>query len=156
MGPLVSDRQLDRVTGYVERGTDDGATLITGGHRVDGPGYFMEPTVLTDVDPGSELWREEIFGPVVCATPFESVEDAVEMANDSVYGLAAGIFSRDLAKAERLARRLEAGTVWINAYNLFDPAVPWGGMKSSGLGRENGRDALDLYTEEKVIWAGLS
>jgi acyl-CoA reductase-like NAD-dependent aldehyde dehydrogenase len=155
MGPLVSDDQLQRVLGYVSKGRDEGATVLAGGERVGSEGYFLAPTALAGVRPESALWQEEIFGPVVCAAKFGDLDEALAMANDTNYGLAAGIFTRDLAKAHYLADHLHVGTVWINTYNLFDPAVPWGGFKDSGIGRDNGRNAMDMYTEEKVVWMGL-
>jgi phenylacetaldehyde dehydrogenase len=154
MGPLVSDEQLERVTGYVERGKKAGAKALIGGEPVGGPGYFYKPTVLTNVKPDMEVVREEIFGPVVVASPFDDLNELARQANDTRYGLSAGIWTKDINKAHALASKLQAGTVWINCYNVFDPHLPFGGYKESGLGREMGPEALDLYTEVKAVVVG--
>ena len=155
LGPLVSDEQMDRVTGYLKSGFEDGARAVVGGKRRGNDGYFVEPTVLVDTKPHMKIMREEIFGPVVCATPFTDLDEIARVANDTTYGLAAGIWTRDLSKAHRLASKINAGTVWINTYNLFDPAMPFGGYKESGWGREGGREVLELYTEVKTVCVKL-
>jgi len=155
MGPLVSDEQLRRVTGYLDSGKADGATAITGGGRHGDQGYFVEPTVLTGVRPDMKVVREEIFGPVVVAAPFSNLEDIAAAANDSDYGLGAGIWTQDISKAHALAKKLRAGTVWINCYNVFDAALPFGGYKQSGWGREMGHEALEAYTEVKAVTTQL-
>ncbi len=154
MGPLVSDEQFNRVSSMVKGGLAAGAKATVGGGPVDGPGYFFKPTVLVDTKPNMQVVREEIFGPVVCASPFDDVEDLAKQANDTEYGLSAGVWTNDLAKAHRMARRLKAGTVWVNCYNVFDPHMPFGGYKQSGLGREMGPEVLDLYTEVKSVCIG--
>ncbi len=155
MGPLVSQEQLDRVCGFLASGVEDGAQTVTGGKRVGDAGYFVEPTVITSTRPDMKIAREEIFGPVVVAEPFTEVDELMPVANDSVYGLAAGIWTGDLSKAHRTAERLRAGTVWINCYNIFDAAMPFGGYKQSGWGREMGREVLESYTETKAVCVGL-
>jgi phenylacetaldehyde dehydrogenase len=155
MGPLVSDEQLRRVTGYLESGREDGATALTGGGRWGDTGYFVEPTVLTNTTPDMKVVREEIFGPVVVAAPFQSIEDIAAAANDSDYGLGAGIWTQDISKAHALAKKLRAGTVWINCYNVFDASLPFGGYKQSGWGREMGHEVLEAYTEVKAVTAQL-
>ena len=155
MGPLVSDEQLRRVTGYLDSGREDGATALTGGTRFGDKGYFVEPTVLTNTTPDMKVVREEIFGPVVVAAPFQSLDDIAAAANDSEYGLGAGIWTQDISKAHALAKKLRAGTVWINCYNVFDASLPFGGYKQSGWGREMGHEALEAYTEVKAVTAQL-
>ena len=156
MGPMVSESQYNRVCGYLESGLAEGAKAVAGGGKLGGKGYFVEPTVLVDTNPDMKVIREEIFGPVVAAIPFKELDDAlVRAANDTIYGLAAGVWTRDLSKAHSLAGKLKAGTVWINCYNIFDAALPFGGYKQSGWGREMGRDALDLYTQKKAVCAAL-
>ena len=155
MGPLVSDEQLDRVTGYMNAGQESGATCVTGGTRRGEQGYFVSPTVITDTRDDMSIVREEIFGPVVVADPFDDLEEIIARSNDSAYGLAAGIWTSDIAKAHRVAARLRAGTVWVNTYNIFDAALPFGGYKQSGWGREMGREVIDLYTETKAVCVGL-
>jgi phenylacetaldehyde dehydrogenase len=154
MGPLVSSDQFARVTGLVASGRQQGATLATGGARPErfGKGYFVAPTVFTDVQPDMRIVREEIFGPVVCAVPFSDPSEVVAAGNDTTYGLAAAVWTRDLGRAHRLARSLKAGTVWINCYNVFDAAAPFGGYRQSGFGREMGKAALELYTQIKTVW----
>ncbi|MEV5539981.1 aldehyde dehydrogenase family protein [Saccharopolyspora shandongensis] len=155
LGPLVSQEQFDRVTGYVAAGLSDGARALTGGKRWGDSGFFVEPTVLVDVQPEFSVVREEIFGPVVAALPFSAEQGVAPAANDSVYGLAAGVWTRDISKAHRVAKQLKAGSVWINQYNGFDTALPFGGYKQSGWGRELGADAIDLYTQTKAVNAAL-
>jgi aldehyde dehydrogenase (NAD+) len=159
MGPVVSAQQLETVLGYVEAGRREGATLAAGGERVrvgDGRGYFVQPTVFTGVSNGMRIAREEIFGPVLSVIPFKDADDAIAQGNETFYGLAAAVWTRDVGKALRAARALRAGTVWVNAYNLFDAALPFGGFKESGFGRELGQAGLDLYTEVKSVWVDLS
>jgi len=155
MGPLVSQEQLDRVCGYLESGVSEGARAIVGGERQGNKGYFVKPTVLINTNETMKVVREEIFGPVVTAIPFDDPADVIMKANNTVYGLAAGIWTRDISKAHRLAAQLRAGTVWINCYNVFDAALPFGGYKQSGWGREMGRDVLELYTEVKSVCTAL-
>lgn len=151
MGPLISDEQLNRVLGYLKAGQDEGAKTVTGGKRVGNRGYFVEPSVLINTEPGMKVVEEEIFGPVVCAIPFSDPQEVVQAANKNIYGLAAAVWTKDISKAHRVASEMRAGTVWINCYNVFDSAMPFGGYKQSGWGRELGHDALELYTEKKAI-----
>ena len=155
MGPLVSKEQLDRVTGYLEAGFKEGAEFVVGGHKMPGGGYFVEPTVMVKTNPDMKVVREEIFGPVVCAMPFSDEDKLVAEANQSEYGLAAAVWTSDIKKAHRIANKLRAGTVWINCYNVFDAALPFGGYKQSGWGREMGHEVLEMYTEVKTVCAQL-
>src|SRR4029079_246722 len=155
MGPLVSDEQFRRVTGYLESGKADGATALAGGRRYGERGYFVEPTVLTNTRPDMKVVREEIFGPVLVASPFTDLDQIAGVANDSEYGLGAGIWTRDISKAHALAKKIRAGTVWINCYNVFDAALPFGGYKQSGWGREMGHQVLEAYTEVKAVTTQL-
>jgi len=151
MGPLVSKEQLDRVCGYLESGFSEGAKATAGGKKIGNQGYFVEPTVLVNTDHKMKVVQEEIFGPVVTAIPFKDADSVLPIANDNIYGLAAGIWTKDISKAHRVAEKLRAGTVWINCYNIFDAALPFGGYKQSGWGREMGKDSLELYTEVKAV-----
>lgn len=158
-GPLITDVQLDRVMGYVDAAASHGATLECGGGRLGGDlsnGYFMEPTVVSDVTDDQALVREEIFGPVVAVMPFTDRDEVIARANDTRFGLAAGVWSKDLATVHEVASRVRAGTVWVNSWGLTSAAVPFGGMKQSGHGREMGEEALELYTETKSVWMGWS
>ncbi|HLH84126.1 MAG TPA: aldehyde dehydrogenase family protein [Trebonia sp.] len=155
MGPLVSDEQLRRVIGYLESGRQDGAKAVTGGGRHGDKGYFVEPTVLTNTTPDMKVVREEIFGPVVVAAPFQSIDEIAAAANDTDYGLGAGIWTQDISKAHALAKKIRAGTVWINCYNVFDASLPFGGYKQSGWGREMGHEVLQAYTEVKAVTVQL-
>jgi len=155
MGPLVSEEQLNRVCGYLESGFSQGAKAAAGGHKTGDKGYFVEPTVLVDTTEDMKVVQEEIFGPVVVAMPFSSTEEIIPRANDNVYGLAAGIWTRDISKAHRMAESLQAGTVWINCYNIFDAALPFGGYKQSGWGREMGHEVLNNYTQTKAVCARI-
>ena len=155
MGPLVSEEQLQRVCNYLEIGMKEGAKAVTGGKKAGDKGYFVEPTVLVDTKENMRVVQEEIFGPVVAAIPFDDPEELIPRANDSVYGLAAGVWTKDISKAHQVAAALRAGTVWINCYNIFDAALPFGGYKQSGWGREMGKDVLELYTQTKAVCARL-
>ena len=157
MGPLVSSEQYQRVTGFLKAGQSEGAKIAVGGGRPKqfDKGYFVSPTVFTDVKPDMKILREEIFGPVVCAIPFKDPDEVLRAGNDTEYGLAAAVWTKDISKAHRLAEGLKAGTVWVNCYNMFDAAAPFGGYKQSGFGREMGKAALELYTQIKTVWVNL-
>jgi phenylacetaldehyde dehydrogenase len=151
MGPLVSQEQYDRVCGFLESGNEEGAKAVAGGKGIDGKGYFVEPTVLSEATSGMRVQDEEIFGPVVTVTPFDDVSEVPKVGNQTTFGLAAGIWTSNLSKAHKTAKELRAGTVWINCYNVFDAALPFGGYKQSGWGREMGAEALENYTETKAV-----
>ena len=158
LGPVVSLEQLERVTGYIEIGKREGATLTTGGERATGDltqGYFVQPTVFDQVRDDMTIAREEIFGPVVVAMPFEDIEEVAARANQSIYGLAAGVWTSDIKKAHKMVSLLKAGVIWVNTYNQFDAAAPFGGYKQSGYGREMGHAVLDAYTQVKTAWINL-
>jgi len=156
MGPISTLPQLRRIEELLAAAKSEGAQIIYGGSRHGSEGYYFQPTVLTNVKPTDQIAREEVFGPVVIVTPFDDEDSAVSMANDTVYGLAAGLWTLDVRRAHRVAERLEAGTIWVNCYRVASPAVPFGGTKQSGVGRENGSEALLEYLDTKSVWIGLS
>jgi len=159
MGPLVSSAQRERVGAYVRRGVEQGATVAVGGAAPGGAlaaGSFYEPTVLVDVGDGDAVAREEIFGPVLVAQPFDDLDEVTRRANAGDFGLAAGVWTDDLRSAHRLAARLQTGTVWLNCWNRWAAGVPWGGLKLSGYGRDNGRAGLEQYLERKAVWTSLA
>jgi aldehyde dehydrogenase (NAD+) len=158
-GAISSRKQLDTVLRYIDAGNAEGAVLVTGGARADigtGKGYFLQPTVFAEVKPEMTIAREEIFGPVLATIDFADLDEAIAMANDTPYGLAAGVWTRDVKKAHYVARRLQAGTVWVNTYNVYDTAAPFGGYKQSGFGREMSAHAIEHYTQVKSVWVDLS
>ncbi|MBI4853006.1 MAG: aldehyde dehydrogenase family protein [Acidobacteria bacterium] len=159
LGPVVSKEQMERVLSYIESGKAEGARLLTGGSRAsvgNGDGYFIEPTVFDQVDNKMKIAQEEIFGPVLSTITFRDLDEAIAKSNDTIYGLAAAVWTRDIKKAHRLARAIKAGTVWINTYNMFDSASPYGGYKMSGFGREQGLEAFNFYTQTKTVWIDLN
>ncbi|MGG0792076.1 aldehyde dehydrogenase family protein [Peribacillus simplex] len=156
IGPLVSSEQMERVGSYIEKGKSEGAEVVTGGNYGQGEGYFVTPTIFAGVEDEMTIAKEEIFGPVVAAMPFDDLDDVINRANNSEYGLAAGLWTQDVKKAHYVANELKAGTVWVNCYNAFDAASPFGGYKQSGIGREMGSYALDNYTEVKSVWINLN
>ena len=151
MGPLVSKEQMDRVMGYIEAGKRDGASVAVGGDAAAANGYYVNPTVLVNVKPNMSVVREEIFGPVVVAQRFDDLDEVAKAANDTCYGLGAGIWTKDLTSMHRLAAKIKAGTVWGNCHAIIDPALPFGGYKQSGIGREQGRQGVEAYTELKTV-----
>jgi acyl-CoA reductase-like NAD-dependent aldehyde dehydrogenase len=157
LGPLVSAEQRDRVMGYIESGREQGAELLAGGTTAlaDSGGYFVAPTLFSSTSDELRIAREEIFGPVLLASPFDSLEEVAARANDTDYGLAAGVWTKDLSSAHRLASMLRAGSVYVNTWGLSDPSAPFGGFKASGIGREHGHDGLDAYLETKTVWTAL-
>jgi len=154
VGPLVSEEHMKTVLRYIDIGKSE-ARLAAGGERKGNQGYFVQPTVFDGVSNQMTIAREEIFGPVLAVITFKTPEDAVRIAADTPYGLAAGVWTRDVGKAHAVAARIPAGTVWVNTYNVFDQASPFGGYKQSGFGREMGRHAIELYTETKSVWVAL-
>jgi aldehyde dehydrogenase (NAD+) len=155
LGPLIDQTQLDRVMGYVEAGRSEGATLACGGERLGTRGYFVRPTVFADVRDEMTIAREEIFGPVMSVIPFKSMDEVIARANDTKFGLAAAVWTRDMKKALAVAHSVRAGTMWVNCYNVLDTRAPFGGFKQSGIGRELGEDGLQQYTQIKSVIARL-
>ena len=159
LGAIVSKPQMESVLNYIKKGRDEGAQLLNGGERtpVDGKGYFVQPTIFGGVTSNMTIAREEIFGPVLAMMSFTGgIDGASALANETIYGLAAGIWTRDIGKALRTARNVRAGTVWINTYNMYDAASPFGGYKQSGFGRELGIHAIEGYTQVKSVWVDLT
>jgi aldehyde dehydrogenase (NAD+) len=154
-GPQVDKTQFDKVLGYIESGKQQGARCVTGGERFGSRGYFIKPTVFADVKDSMVIAREEIFGPVMQVLRFKEIDEVIERANSTDYGLAAAVWTRDIKKAHAVADRVRAGTVWINCYDVFDAAAPFGGFKTSGIGRELGEKSLDNYTELKTVTVAL-
>jgi aldehyde dehydrogenase (NAD+) len=152
IGPLISEKQRERVEGYIKKGVEEGARIVTGGGRPEGldGGWFVQPTVFADVDNSMTIAQEEIFGPVLAIIPFDTEEDAIRIANDSVYGLAGSVFTTDFPKAVEIAKKIRTGTYAVNMY-AFDPGAPFGGYKNSGIGRENGPEGVEQYCEAKSI-----
>lgn len=155
MGPVVSENQMKTVLRYIDIGKGEGATIAYGGKRVGEKGFFVEPTIFTNVKNEMRISQEEIFGPVACVIPFETEEEAIEIANGTAFSLAAGVWSADVARVHRVSHALKAGTVWINTYGFTDVRLPWGGAGESGFGREHGDAAIDNFTEPKTIWVSL-
>jgi betaine-aldehyde dehydrogenase len=159
MGSLVSPEQLEKVKGFISSALDEGAQLLHGGKSPDDPGMkngcFLEPTIFTGVNAGMRIAREEIFGPVMCVLDFADEDEVVERANATDFGLSAAVYTNDISRAHRLIGRLQAGTCWINAYNLTPVEMPFGGMKRSGVGRENARAAIEHYTQLKSVYVGM-
>jgi len=155
IGPLITERQMHRVLGFIEEGRTEGAEVLTGGSRIDRPGFFVEPTVLANVNADMRLQREEIFGPVVTVSCFDEEEEALALANGSDLGLAAAVWTKDLARGHRMARTIQAGTVWLNCQLVLDPSMPFGGFKQSGWGRERSLDGVEAYLETKSVYADL-
>jgi aldehyde dehydrogenase (NAD+) len=155
LGPLVSREQHEKVLGYIDVGRSQGGRVAAGGGRPErdlGAGYFVEPTVFADVNDQMRIAREEIFGPVLSAIPFDDVDDVVRRANDSPYGLGGGVWTRDITTAQRVSTGIRTGTVWVNCYQVLDPAVPFGGYKASGFGRESGSEHMHEYLQTKAVW----
>jgi betaine-aldehyde dehydrogenase len=152
IGPLISEKQRDRVEGYIHKGVEEGARIVTGGGRPEGldSGWFVQPTVFADVDNAMTIAQEEIFGPVLVVIPFDTEEDAVRIANDSVYGLAGSVYTTDIPKAMEIASKIRTGTYGVNMY-AFDPGAPFGGYKNSGIGRENGPEGIEAYCQAKSV-----
>jgi aldehyde dehydrogenase (NAD+) len=156
IGPLVSEEQQKRVMGYIEKGIAEGAEILCGGNKPFDQGYFVSPTVFADVNDEMTIAKEEIFGPVISALPFNDIDEVIDRANKSQFGLAAGVWTENVKTAHYIASKVRAGTVWVNCYNVFDAASPFGGFKQSGLGREMGSYALNNYTEVKSVWINLN
>ena len=155
-GPQVDQAQFDKILGYIDSGKREGAKLLCGGDRVGDRGYFVQPTVFADVQDNMKIAQEEIFGPVMSIMPFDSIDEVVDRANNTMYGLAAAVWSRDIGKATRISNSVRAGTVWVNCYDVFDAAAPFGGFKQSGIGRELGEYSLQQYTEVKTVTVALN
>jgi acyl-CoA reductase-like NAD-dependent aldehyde dehydrogenase len=161
MGPQVSEEQLSRIKSYVDIAQKEGATMLAGGESpaLEGAfqnGYFFQPTIFSDVKNQMRVAQEEIFGPVVSVITFRDEDDLIKQANDTIFGLSAGIWTRDITRAHRFAKEIKAGVVWINTFNMFNAASPFGGFKQSGYGREMGKHALEMYTHVKSVWVDLS
>jgi aldehyde dehydrogenase (NAD+) len=154
-GPQVDDAQFDKVMSYIDSGKREGASLLCGGERVGDRGYFIQPTVFGDVQEDMKIAQEEIFGPVLSIIKFKDLDDVIERANKTMYGLAAAVWTRDIGKAHAIANNVRAGTVWVNCYDVFDAAAPFGGFKQSGIGRELGEYGLQQYTEVKTVTVKL-
>jgi aldehyde dehydrogenase (NAD+) len=154
-GPQIDQSQLDRIMSYIETGRTEGANLVCGGERLGGQGYFIKPTIFSNVRDEMKIAKEEIFGPVMSIIPFETIDEVIKRANGTSYGLVAAVWTRDIRKAHRVANSVQAGTVWQNCYNVLDARAPFGGFKQSGMGRELGEDGLLQYTESKTVFSKL-